>query len=700
MLEHETKYNTIYKLENKLKSLENQSRSRSEDDGNECKSIDFLSKIDSKINVPHVSFSKLVSWTETAIQNHFSRSFPPAFKPSSTSFPRQSINILQYARKLCLLCSIFFKVCQSSYPTFSHNYVENFLGHDPESFKSEPDALFQSLYDLLLDLATWNGASPQKTSENIDERKNWSAISCSVLLALCVARGDTGKIIKAITSILMSSNSILTQSIKLPEILIKLQKSVECAALGRPEKPTFFEYGIPQNSLIDEFYIKNINVESCTSSSLASDGKYLFILLGKSLYKVGSGYNGTTKGLIYKINKEFTKDKRGWLGFCRDKLYYKKISKRNTDSFIVIDREALIFQSPLQISAKSFKKDAINYTLYSDGDSINSISAVKDDNFVIKEIISGSDFSFDLTLNLAKRSFRTFGYTPFEEEILNNSQLQKIQSSFNCFVPALPDDSEICGIISGKEFGLVMTSSNKVFYYGKGASLGLKSLIKSPSLKLSELTISKVSKIVQASLGHDGLHTLLLSDDGSVFFAGTVRRGEDGEISKRRLLKPTKPKRISRLDNHYIVHVSSNNGTSAFVTKTGKLIMFGKDTSFCDSHGIVTQLQDQHIIKVAMGKAHAIALNSKGQIFSFGVNNKGQCGRSFTSKDKAMSEEYFALKSEKLQHLQQAFLCDIDEHEVVEEHCKICKVCYECSGYNKTCAAATKIAMKSRIPGS
>lgn len=353
----------------------------------------------------------------------------------------------------------------------------------------------------------------------------------------------------------MSNHAMLTQPIKLPEILIKLQKSVECAALVGV-KPTFFELGIPQNSFIDEFFVKNISFESNSSSSLASDGKFLYILLGKNLFKVGSGYNGTTKGLIYKMNKEFTKDKRGWIGFCRDKLYYKKLSKRSNDNFAVIDREALIFQSPLQISTKAFKKDSINYTLYSDGESINTISAVKDDNFVIKEIISNNDLSFDMTLNLAKRSFRTYGYTPFEEEILNHPQLQKIQSSFNCFVPILPDDAEINEIVAGKEFGLVRTSNNKVYYYGKGASLGLKSLIKSPSLKLSELTISKVSKIVQTSLGHDGLHTLLLSDDGSVFFAGAVRRGEDGEISKRRLLKPTKPKRISRLDNHFIVHVS------------------------------------------------------------------------------------------------------------------------------------------------
>lgn len=55
VLEHETKYNTLYKLENKLKSIENQSRSRSEDDGNDCKSIDALLKTENKIIVPFVS---------------------------------------------------------------------------------------------------------------------------------------------------------------------------------------------------------------------------------------------------------------------------------------------------------------------------------------------------------------------------------------------------------------------------------------------------------------------------------------------------------------------------------------------------------------------------------------------------------------------------------------------------------------------
>jgi len=32
-------------------------------------------------------------------------------------------------------------------------------------------------------------------------------------------------------------------------------------------------------------------------------------------------------------------------------------------------------------------------------------------------------------------------------------------------------------------------------------------------------------------------------------------------------------------------------------------------------------------VQIALGKAHAIALSAKGHIYSFGINNKGQCGR-------------------------------------------------------------------------
>jgi len=38
-------------------------------------------------------------------------------------------------------------------------------------------------------------------------------------------------------------------------------------------------------------------------------------------------------------------------------------------------------------------------------------------------------------------------------------------------------------------------------------------------------------------------------------------------------------------------------------------------------------LKDVVVSQVALGKAHAVALTNKGHVYTFGINNKGQCGR-------------------------------------------------------------------------
>ena len=46
--------------------------------------------------------------------------------------------------------------------------------------------------------------------------------------------------------------------------------------------------------------------------------------------------------------------------------------------------------------------------------------------------------------------------------------------------------------------------------------------------------------------------------------------------------------------------------------------------------GHVTDLKDQFVTQISLGKAHAVALTKEGHIYTFGINNKGQCGRDFT----------------------------------------------------------------------
>lgn len=83
-------------------------------------------------------------------------------------------------------------------------------GQTPEGFRSEPSDIISSLYDLLLNLSTSNSSG----SSSVGEVNNWSGIACSALLGLCVARGDTGKTLKAIAALLMSPKTLSEQYIQ------------------------------------------------------------------------------------------------------------------------------------------------------------------------------------------------------------------------------------------------------------------------------------------------------------------------------------------------------------------------------------------------------------------------------------------------------------------------------------------------------
>ena len=252
-----------------------------------------------------------------------------------------------------------------------HDIIQS---QDPESFKNEPEKLFNALYDMLLELTTLG----QSGSNQKDV--NWSSLSCSTLLALCVARGDTGKLLKAITSIFMSSKILSGQIIQLPHSVVKLQRSVHSVALGRLNTPDYFSHGIVHDSLVDHFNIKDyMFVDKIYSPNcIASDGKFIYILISKSLVKIGSGYNGTSKGFIYGIAKDFGKDKNEWIGYCNNKLFYKKLSKRNIDNLLVVDTDTLAITGSIQTQTSISMKDGNNCLLFSDGDSICCLCSTKD----------------------------------------------------------------------------------------------------------------------------------------------------------------------------------------------------------------------------------------------------------------------------------------------------------------------------------
>lgn len=49
---------------------------------------------------------------------------------------------------------------------------------------------------------------------------------------------------------------------------------------------------------------------------------------------------------------------------------------------------------------------------------------------------------------------------------------------------------------------------------------------------------------------------------------------------------------------------------------------------FCINSGLVNDIKEP-VTQVALGKAHIVTLTSKGHVYTFGINHKGQCGREF-----------------------------------------------------------------------
>ncbi|XP_035719406.1 E3 ubiquitin-protein ligase MYCBP2-like isoform X2 [Vespa mandarinia] len=559
-------------------------------------------------------------------------------------------------------------------------------GQLPEGLKSEPDDVIDLLFDLLLDLATSHG--PESAAAN--DGSHLTAVACACLLSLVVVRGDTGRLLAAVAALLMCPRALAIQNIQMPCVLTALQRSVHAVLLGKLARPDWITYGVPKNSRIYTSTLKlpnDINNIVLNGRSFVSDGKYLYLHTSKGLLKIGSGHGGTIWGHVYVHEADFYPTETGWLGYAKNSLYFK-CAPRKQSELVIINAETLIVTGIAVLEGRDWSSSV----MFSDGENLGMITAGKDDGFVVRTINTLSNpvsFASELPLKLARKCVDIFGYAAFDEE--------QVVHTLN-----LGCDEEIAMVTAGKEFGVLKTMSGKILYTGKGTSLGMKSNTR-PNRWL-ELTLGKGPRITHFAAGHDGQHVIFVMEDGSVLFAGTAKRGEDGDSNKaRRQPKPVKPKKMIKVEGKFIIDTACNNGTTALVTKEGSLLMFGKDTLHCDPvTGLVTDLIDVSVVHVSLGKAHAAALTNKGHLYTFGINNKEQCGRDFstvhtvnkettvvamemgTGEDELIvAEEDGTDPGEDWEETRG--MCPPGQHQWSHRVCMICTVCRECTGYSISC---------------
>ncbi|RVE51528.1 hypothetical protein evm_003798 [Chilo suppressalis] len=584
-------------------------------------------------------------------------------------------------------------------------------GHTPEELAQEPTEIISNLHAMLIEVAS--GSGPGGRSETPTEL---TSLSGSCLVALSVARGETELILNAVASLIMSAPALSDQSIQIPSNLTTLQRSVQSIMLGTPSRNLWLNYGVPHQSLVTSFPVDlppqlTSGPGELVVRSLVSDGCYLYVYTSKGLLKIGSGYGSSIKQHVYMHKPDFfASDRHGWLGYCKNKLYVR-IGRKKTEVY-EIDKETLEVRGLVRLEPGQPAPIEPKSAVFTDGNQLGLIMLTNFDNITIKMYDVDSpkervEMNNSVTLtshkylnvHLLRRRTLVLGRAPFDD----NLSRRAVESDAPVAMQ-LEDNEEdpLSSICTGQDFGLLITNSGKVYYTGKGASLGYKSaaphsgrwtLMKETLFIKNEAPNTKKCKVVQIAVGHEGMHAVMVLDNGSALFTGVARRGEDGDTSKhRRTPKATRPKKIFKAEGHHVTYAACNHGSTALVTRQGLLLMFGKDSQHCDSNGIVQGLRHERVIQVALGKAHTVVLTNFGQVYTFGINNKGQCGREFGyTKEKMHSSRRHSSSSTR----EDVQLCS-GAHAWNTDYCRVCVLCRECTGFASACHCAS---MPGRLPG-
>ncbi|EGW02134.1 putative E3 ubiquitin-protein ligase MYCBP2 [Cricetulus griseus] len=596
------------------------------------------------------------------------------------------------------LCEVFelIKETRFSHPSLCLRSLQALLnvlqGQQPEGLQSEPPEVLESLFQLLLEITV------RSTGMNDSTGQSLTALSCACLFSLVASWGETGRTLQAISAILTNNGSHACQTIQVPMILSSLQRSVQAVLVGKTQIQDWFSNGIKKAALMHRWPLKEVSVDEDDHCLLQNDGFFLYLLCKDGLYKIGSGYSGTVRGHIYNFTSRIRttsrirnrKEKKSWLGYAQGYLLYRDVNNHSMTA-IRISPETLEQDGTVMLPDCHTEGQNI---LFTDGEYINQIAASRDDGFVVRIFATSTEpvLQQELQLKLARKCLHACGISLFDLE----KDLHIISTGFD-------EESALLG--AGREFALMKTANGKIYYTGKYQSLGIKQ--GGPSAgKWVELPITKSPKIVHFSVGHDGSHALLVAEDGSVFFTGSASKGEDGESTKsRRQSKPYKPKKIIKMEGKTVVYTACNNGSSSVISKDGELYMFGKDAIYSDSSSLVSDLKGHFVTQVAMGKAHTCVLMKNGEVWTFGVNNKGQCGRDTGAMNQggkgfgvenmatAMDED---LEEELDEKDEKSMMCPPGMHKWKLEQCMVCTVCGDCTGYGASCVSSGR---PDRVPG-
>jgi alpha-tubulin suppressor-like RCC1 family protein len=197
---------------------------------------------------------------------------------------------------------------------------------------------------------------------------------------------------------------------------------------------------------------------------------------------------------------------------------------------------------------------------------------------------------------------------------------------------ASPDGTGFQDVSFGHKHAAFITGSGDLYTYGVGPALGLGTLAKADT----PTKVEGLPQMVEVRCGRD--HTIALSVDGEVF---TFGRGNTSYIKSfgysplgtGSSADAPRPVRVNLSEK--VAMIASGSLHNTVVTRTGKLFSWGNgangrlglgSSASFDTPQLLEAVADKEFVQISCGSSFNTALTKDGQLYTWGRNEKGQCG--------------------------------------------------------------------------
>ncbi|KAI6226542.1 RCR-type E3 ubiquitin transferase [Aphelenchoides fujianensis] len=348
---------------------------------------------------------------------------------------------------------------------------------------------------------------------------------------------------------------------------------------------------------------------SAVQGSICSDGSYVYILSVYGLFKMGSGLTETRPGKVFAHNETLRYLDDSLLIYCNESLYLRR---SHSTRLWVIERESL-----REIGEIMLPTALCEGVLYSDGrlffhgvldDQWNFVATPLDDNFAPMQAARSHQ---RVACRLVDIEYTTFG--DFGPKL--HALLDLVPSSLK---------STAVDLQFGGAVGFLLTRNGKVFYAGNGEAFGLaNSLDAWIPLQTAESIVSFVLDVHSNCL-------VMRAGSGHLYALGSLTNIFDGQPRTPSAAGTSQRIRKIRIPNkRKCTSIAGCGGAMAFAVESGECFLHGRHIVNAHAEIYAAFGPDRvAVASVGLGKTHLVVISRSGLVYTAGLNNLSQCGRS------------------------------------------------------------------------